>query len=247
MIRIPVAIVFLTAPVWAQPAPAFDAASIKPNKSNDGNSSWHTRTGSIDMRNVSLRDLIEAAFHVKRYQISGGPGWMESDRFDVVARAPGPASDKELMAMLQTLLADRFQLAFHKESKLFPGYALVVAKKGFKLTAVEDVGGHSTNSQSDNKRVHLAVQRSSMPRLAEWLANRLRAPVEDETGIPGVFNFELEWAPENPQAQKPEAELAETGPSLFTALQEQLGLRLEGRKVPAEVLVIDRAELPSEN
>jgi len=241
-----VAIGLLAGRVFAQPtpAPAFDAASIKPNHANDGNSSWHSRTGSIDMRNQSLRGLIRIAYHVKDYQVAGGPNWLDAEHYDIVARSPGPAKDAELELMLRTLLADRFQLAFHKESKLFPGYALMVAKKGFKLTPVEDAGSHSTSS----RKGHLTAQRTSIARLAEFLANNLGMPVEDMTGLTGVFNFELDWTPDNTQAAaKPDSEFAEPGPSLFTALQEQLGLRLETRKIPAEVLVIDWAERPSEN
>jgi uncharacterized protein (TIGR03435 family) len=237
----------LAARAFAQTAapPAFDAASIKLSKAENDGEHWHTRTGSIDMRNLTLRSLIRAAYQVRDYQISGGPGWATSDRFDIVARSSGPADDPELMKMLQTLLADRFQLVFHKEARQFPGYALTVAKKGLKITPVEDNGGHNSKSN----RVHLEATRISMPRFAEWLSVRLGSPVEDRTETAGVFTFELNWTPE-PSArpgEKQEAEFREAGPSIYTAIQDQLGLHLESHKIAADVMVIDRAEKPSEN
>src|SRR5205823_152683 len=110
--------------VAAQPAaaPAFDAASIKLSHEGPGSSSWHSRTASVDMRNQSLRELIKIAYKLKDNQVSGGPPWITNERYDIVARAPGPAKDQELTAMVQTLLADRFQLTFHRETKQFSGY-----------------------------------------------------------------------------------------------------------------------------
>ena len=236
--------VLAAAPVFAQiSAKAFDAASIKPNRSGDNGSSWHTRTGSVDLRNQTLRSLVQIAYRLKDYQVTGGPLWADADRFDIIARAPGPADDPELIDMMKTLLADRFQLAFHKESKQFPGYDLMVTRKGFKLTAVEDAGNHSTNSKGG----HLKATRISMPRFAEWITRVVGQPVEDKTGVQGVFTFEMDWSPANSQPPRPDTEFADAGPSIFTALQEQLGLRLEARKVSGEILVIDRAERPSEN
>src|SRR5689334_6553233 len=114
----------------AQPAaaPAFDAASIKLNPEGPGHSGWHTRTASVDIRNQSLRDLMKIAYKLKDYQVAGGPAWTANERYDILARALGPANDAEMMVMLQSLLAERFHLVFHRETKQFPGYALVVAK-----------------------------------------------------------------------------------------------------------------------
>ncbi len=241
-------LVLCIARAFAQPAaaPAFEAASVKPSKEEAGSSSWNSRPGYLAMHNQTLRALIGIAYQVKDRQLSGGPKWLDSDRFDIEARAAGPARDPQLLAMLQTLLAERFQVALHHESRVFPTYALVVAKGGLKIRPVEGGGGSSTKSG----RGRIATQRISMARLADALSRLLDNPVVDMTGVTGVFDFTLEWAadsmrpPSEPGADVPGAAL---GPSLFTVLQDQLGLKLEARKLPADVLIIDRAEKPSEN
>jgi uncharacterized protein (TIGR03435 family) len=138
--------------------------------------------------------------------------------------------------MMQALLKERFGLAVHHESKSLPGYALVVAKNGFKLNAVEDAGGH----HSSGGHGRLSAQRMSMERLADHLARQLNQPVSDMTDIRGVFNIELSYKESDNQD--------DSEPSIFTAIQEQLGLRLEARKVPVDVVVVDHVErIPAEN
>jgi uncharacterized protein (TIGR03435 family) len=148
------------------PAPAFEAASIKPSKAPEGHSSWHSRTGYIVLQNQTLKQLIQIAYHVKANQVSGGLKWYDSDRFDIEAKSEGPADEAQLMTMLQTLLADRFQLAFHRETALFPGFALVVAKNGLKIRPVDAGEG----SRSNSNRGHLTVERVSMAKFAETLS-----------------------------------------------------------------------------
>src|SRR5580658_5202762 len=130
------AVLFLlqAARVFGQTAPpAFEAASIKPSKAEPGSSSGiPTRTGSISARNVTLKRCIRGAYDVQESQIVGGPKWVDEDRYDIDAKAAGPAGDHDLMAMLQSLLAERFKLAFHRETRQLPGYALVVGKSGLK-------------------------------------------------------------------------------------------------------------------
>src|SRR5215831_12680635 len=121
------AIVFCGTQIYGQtPLPTFEAASVKPNKSITESSSWHSRTGYLVMRNQTLNDLIRIAYQLKADQVTGGPKWLVSDRFDIEARASGPARDPELLVMLQTLLAERFQLKLHRDTKLVSGYALIV-------------------------------------------------------------------------------------------------------------------------
>jgi uncharacterized protein (TIGR03435 family) len=227
-------------------APSFEAASVKPGKANDDSSSWNSRPGYLVMRNQTLNALIRIAYDLKADQVTGGPKWLDSDRFDVEARAAGPAKDPELLAMLQTVLAERFQLKIHRDTKLVPGYAMVVAKGGLKVRPVEADGRPRMNWG----RGRIIAERATMKRLAEALARMLGSPVVDTTGIPGEFSFKLEWAPEN----SPSTSLAGAAPteapigaSLFTVLQQDLGIRLEPRKAPIEVLVIERAEKPTEN
>jgi len=187
---------------------------------------------------------MRGAYDVPEARIFGGPKWVNEDRYDIDAKAAGPADGHELMAMLQSLLADRFQLVFHRETRLLPGYALVVGKKG--LTAKPSAPGSPSRSSSSRRTIE--AESCSMRCLALKLSEVLHLPVSDLTAVEGEFDFKLEFAPEELQARPPSGgEPATPGPSIFAALDEQLGLKLEARKVPTEVLSIDRAEKPSAN
>jgi uncharacterized protein (TIGR03435 family) len=234
----------LIAAGWGQTAaqaPAFEAASIKLSAALDNGTDRSSTPGAMTIRNFSLRSLIRVAYGVKEYQVIGGPKWMDSDRYNINAKAAGPAKDPELVLMLQTLLADRFKVEVHRESKSAPGYALVVAKSGLKIKAIEDSGNDSMSAHGGS----LTAKGASMARLSDWLSRRLNAPVVDTTGIQGVFDFKLEWTPEETTPGTPSS----AGPdfSLVAALQEQLGVKLEARKVSMQLIVVDRAEKPSEN
>lgn len=238
MLRALLPILFLATCALAQP-PAFEAATIKPSRDTPGHTGTHTRTGMVVMTGHTLKSMICTAYHVKESQVTGGPKWIDEDRFDINAKAEGAAQDigddKQLMRMLQTLLADRFQLVFHHEEKIAPTYALVVVKSGLRIKPVEGV----TGSNSNGSRGKLTATGVSMEKLAESLSRQLGTPVTNLTGVPGAFDFTLEWSVEG---DKNDAESA-----LFAALQSQLGLKLEMRKLPVDLLVIDRAEKPSEN
>jgi uncharacterized protein (TIGR03435 family) len=224
--------ILLAAHALAQP-PAFEAAAIKPSKEAVRGITWDTGPGRINVRGT-LKGLIWIAYQVKDFQVSSGPKWLDEDRFEINAKAEGPANDPQLLAMLQTLLADRFQLAIHHEQKIAPAYALVVAKSGLKIKPVEAAG-----SSSKGGRGVLTAKGLTMAKLADRLSRNLDAPVTDLTGAPGAFDFKLEWSIEG---DKDEVQSA-----LFTALQSQLGLKLESRKVPIDMIVVDKAEKPSEN
>jgi len=233
-------------------APAFEVASVKPNKSGTRGGNLNTEPGRLTITNLTLRTCIKAAYHLQDYQLTGGPGWPEAEHYDIVAKAENPAGDDQLMLMLQRLLAERFQLAFHRATKEMPGYALTVGKNGTKLHEVELAGNGWMRNHVDG----LSGQEVSMARLAEVLSGRLGRPVLDQTGIKGVFDLKLAWTPDQSLARNPgegkesaavESASDASGVSIFTALQEQLGLKLEARKVPGEILVIDHIERPSEN
>jgi len=192
----------------------------------------------MSAQNVTVKRCIRSAYDVPEAQILGGPKWTGEDRFQIEAKAPGPAGDHELSIMLRSLLAQRFQLALHRESRTLPGYALVVAKSGLKAKASTSEG----NSRTNSTRRSMDAEGCTMAQLAQKLAEVLHLPVADSTAVSGAFDFQLEWAPEETQAPT-----AASGPSLFAALQEQLGLKLQPGKVPAEVIVIDRVEKPTEN
>jgi uncharacterized protein (TIGR03435 family) len=219
---------------------SFEVASIKPNALGGGQVHMHNSPGRMAAQ-MTTKDLIQQAFGLKEFQVSGGPAWLGRDNYDVVATTATPVvlTGKVLQPYLQSLLADRFHLKYHRETKEFPVYWLVAAKNGIKLTPHTGEGqeGHSSNGDGINER--MTGTKLSMPAFASFLASRLDRPVIDHTGIKGEFDIRLEWSPDQ-SSDAPR-------PSVFTALQEQLGLRLEANKGPVEILVVDSVETPSEN
>jgi uncharacterized protein (TIGR03435 family) len=196
--------------------------------------------GALNATNVSLKKLITYAYDLQDYQITGDAGWMESERYDILAKGePGPDSARLIRQRVQTLLADRFQLAFHRTTKELPTFDLTVAKKGPKLKETT-----ATQMELVTNGHHLTCQKVSMAQFAKvFLQGQLHRSVVDRTELKGEYDFTMDWAPDEAGAEAP----AGDGPSFFTALQEQLGLRVEPGKGPVEILVIDRAERPSEN
>jgi uncharacterized protein (TIGR03435 family) len=223
----------------AQPA-EFEVASVKPNSSGDGRSGTSTSKGQTRMDNVSLRALIQTAFDVRDYSLSG-PSWLDSERFDIVAKIPAAATRVQVPAMLQELLKSRFGMAFHWEPKELSGYALVTAPKGARIQPVESTG-ESSNATGDGM---IQARQVSMEGFARLLERALDRPVQDLTGMPGLFNLDLRWTPDEALAAPSEEVPA---PSLFTALGDQLGLRLRAQKVSIRTLVVDHVErVPSAN
>ena len=217
--------------------PEFEVASVKRNTSGDHRSSTHTSKGEVIMRNVPLKQCIERAYDIKDYALSG-PDWLTSERYDIVAKPPSNTQVEQLQLMLRRLLAERFQLKVHRESKVVSAYALVAGKNGPKLQQVEASGGSHMNSS----RGQMTAQKVSMSQLADFLARQLDRPVVDRTEIKGVFDLKLEWTEESQSTD------GASGPSIFTAVQEQLGLRLQAQKLPVEILVVDNVEkVPTEN
>jgi uncharacterized protein (TIGR03435 family) len=237
-------VLFLTALLAFSQAPeplAFEVASVKPNHSGRGDSHSDSDNDRITCVNMTLKRYIAKAYGVREDQISG-PDWLGSERFDLVAKAPGQMHEADLMKMLQTLLADRFKVALHRENREGRVYALTIAKGGAKLKPVESTGNSSTNTS----RAAMTVKQASMEQVAGALSRHVGFPVVDETGLAGVFDFKLTWDPAADALSSDEAR--DAGPSIFTALQQQIGLKLESRKRPVETLVIDHAErVPTEN
>jgi uncharacterized protein (TIGR03435 family) len=226
--------------------PSFEVASIKPNRTADGSSSTRRGLGQVTMENVSLKKMTLMAYGIpddREYALSG-PDWLTSERFNVLAKYPADTPDAQVRAMLQNMLADRFKLALHKETRQLPTYALVLAKGGSKLKLAE--GG---DSRTNGRPGRLEATKTTVQKLADLLARMMGCPVLNETGLTGAFNFTLEWTPDETirlGAEPPPPSAG--GPSIFSALQEQLGLKLEGRKGPVDVLVVDRVErAPTEN
>ena len=240
--------------------PAFEVASVKPNQSGDRGMSFGRPPGRFTATNVTLKLLITYAYGVSDHQISGGPSWLNSERYDIVAKEPAddPSVARTMpmlhenpgvaktMLMLQTLLSDRFQLRLLRETKELPGYALVVAKNGHKLHE-----GEGTGNGMRIGRGRITTQAISMDNFSKNLGRLPGRPVVDRTALKGKFAFTLEWTPDPSQPTgllgPSPAPVDDSGPSIFTALQEQLGLKLEPQKGPVEILVIDHVEKPSEN
>ena len=231
----------------------FEVASIKPSKPGaDGGGIKPLPGGQTYVAtNVPVKLIIKLMFHLNDRQISGGPGWLETDLYDVEAKADGPHTIDELHVMFQNLLVDRFKLQFHKEMRTLPAYELVVDKSGAKLPE-----NHSPEHFDIPVRPtgfgKLEATHCSMSYFSWILSQRLDRPVIDQTGLAQFYDFKLEWTPEPPPglAGRPDvaANLPPTnGPDIFTALREQLGLKLDSRKGPVEVMVIDNVERPSEN
>ena len=270
-------------PPSAVPASAsFEVASIKPNHSGDRRFFVSWQPGRFNATGMTLKFLITMAYDVKDFQVSGGPSWVNSERYDIDAKEPDsiaqimeklPREQQGLLAdsMLQSLLADRFQLKLTRGTKDMPAYALVVAKNGPKLQEAKPVdtpaeapsgpNGHPHGPMMRMGRGEINGQGVPLSFLASVLSQQLGRTVLDKTELKGNYDLTLKWTPEQGEgmmmagpgpggggpppdgAPPPDA----SGPSIFTALQEQLGLRLEATKAPAEVLTIDHVERPSEN
>ena len=229
-------------------APAFDAASIKPNHSLGGPSSIRFSNGRVTMQYVSLMKLMLNAYGIPddREYMLDGPGWLTSEHFDIAATFPGDTSVPQARMMMQAMLAERFKLVVHREVRQLPTYSLVIARNGPKIHAVE-VGTGSTSTSPG----HLEAHKISMQKLADILARPVGVRVTDSTGLAGVFDFTLQWSPEE-STQMPLRDGAEpagtAATSIFHALEDQLGLRLVAAKGPVEVLVVDHIEkTPTEN
>lgn len=223
------------------PPPAFDAASVKPNTSGSVGGRSETHKGQIVFTNVTLQRIVLEAYNVKDFRLVG-PDWLTNVRFDVTAKYPGDTTTQQRRLMQQTLLAERFHLAIHRESKEMPAFALVAAKNGPKLEAGKPGSGTMNTSAARIEDTGI-----SMAGLADQLARQLERPVADKTGLTGVYNLKLEWTPDDQSAGKGEGEPA-LGASIYSALQDQLGLKLQTQKLPVEVIVVDHiGRIPTEN
>lgn len=240
----------------ANAKPTFDVSTIKPTAPDTrGSSILVGRNGgnTFTTTNTSLKDLIIFAYGIHEKQLSGGPAWMESDRFDITAKpdTEGMPSVDQLRGMLQKLLVERFGLTFHTEKKELSAYALTAAKGGVKITksqltgSLPGFGGRPGN---------IFVANSTMPEFAGFLQARIvDRPVVDQTGLEGRYDLKATWQPDvnqapvagQPPAPAPPAD--ENLPDMFGAFTQQLGLKLEAAKLPVDVMVIDKATKPSEN
>lgn len=295
-VAVPIAFGFIHAPqsraqsqpASNQPLPSFEVASIKPNKGagNDKAALRMMPGGRLMISNLTVKGLIGYAYNVRDFQISGGPGWVNSERFDIEAKGESEPGDpmkmtegqrkhqeEQLKLMMQSLLAERFKLVLQHDSKELPVYALVVAKNGPKLEAAKNqppppapnvegprkMGGNFRGMMMRPGQIE--GRSTPVSFLAQTLSQQLGRTVIDKTGLTGLYDFTLKWQPEQREGQmfrtggdgepgRAPADAASpdaSGPSVFTALQEQLGLKLDSQKGPVEILVIQQVEQPTEN
>jgi len=224
--------------------PRFEVASVKPAGAGRPGGGLVTGNGRLTVASETLKRCIMGAYGLGPQQITGGPPWLDSDRFEIVAKAEHPVDDDAaLMEMLQTLLAERFNLSVHRETRTLSALVLEVARNGPKMEKSEE-GPSSTKATSG---VSVDARSITMKRFAEVLARQTGLLVIDGTGLKGSFNLKVLWRPESPRPTVTGVDDAMERPTLFDALQQQLGLQLESRKMPIEILVIDHAERPSEN
>jgi uncharacterized protein (TIGR03435 family) len=262
-----------------EPSPSFEVATIKPNHSVGQQMSAGFQPGRFTASATTIKRLIAFAYHVKPFQVLGGPSWMSSDKFDIEAKEPDALAEElqklrtdqareKMGLLLQSLFADRFGLKVSHDTKELPVYALVVAKGGPKLqeekpgatnpNVIKDPEGHVVGRDSISVATgHIAGPGLPMGTLVMLLSFQLNRTVLDQTGLKGKYDVTLQWTPDDGTAAMPAGLEGSSpgaapppdssGPSIFTAIQEQLGLKLESTKGPVEVLVIDHIERPSEN
>jgi uncharacterized protein (TIGR03435 family) len=228
--------------------PSFKVATIKPSKADQRGG--HSFQGNrLRFTNITLNDLIAFAYEVHLKQAIGTPAWAGTDKFDIEVKPEGEGmpSGKQWKGMLQKLMADRFKLVFHREMKELPVYALSVGNTGPKLTK-GNPNGIPTLDFGALGTLH-ATDATVSDFTQAMQAVVLDRPVVDQTGLVGRFDFDLNWTPDDSQFAAIEAKVPSLAdaPPLYTAIQEQIGLKLDATKAPAEVLVIDHAEKPFEN
>lgn len=275
-------------PVLAQsPGNTFEVASIKPSDPDTRGTFFRNSPGTLHIVGATIRILIQQAYDVREFQISGGPGWINSDRYDVMAKIESTATPanpadvpdqrkamEQQRERLRALLEERCHLRIHHETKELQAYMLIPAKGGSKLKQAAPAAADQDEKDQDRPRGpflrmgrgQLIGQSIPMEFLVRILAQQLGRPVIDKTGLTGAYDFTLEWTPESgtglgpgfgnsgasipgkepPRLDSPATE-DQNGPSIFAAIQEQLGLNLESRKAPTDIIVIESIEKPSEN
>jgi uncharacterized protein (TIGR03435 family) len=234
------------------PTKTFEAASVRQNTSAETSAGTRSDSDRWTARNLPLKSLLLNAFPIQDAQLIGGPGWLSTDRFDVVAKAATGTSSRDLKVMLQNLLAARFSIKMHIETRSAPIYALVKAKADGQLGPGLHVipsggdrqpGGSVKFDGRPGMASSLSMGGATFTSLAWWLSGQLQRPVVDRTGLDGHFDLKLDYVMPGASAAI-DSDSAQRAPELFTALQEQLGLKLEATRGPVEVLVIDSAEHP---
>lgn len=236
----PLLLICLAGAAASQPV-EFEAASAKPNHCGTAPAGMRLSGSQLTIANAPLQRIVGAAFSIGEDRIDSqltGPAWMPAECYDIAAKLPPGAAMAQLPAMLQALLKTRFGMTFHREIRDVPAYALIVSKGGLKAEPAkpEDRTGFRIRPG------HIESESATMGGLTDKLSRLADRPVVDKTNLTGSYGFRLDWAPDSAVSD------GNSNASLYTAIQEQLGLRLEAQKEPMEVVVIDQiAKVPTEN
>jgi uncharacterized protein (TIGR03435 family) len=242
-------------PMAADADPGLEVATIKPSQPDRPGRAFLWRGNRLTTINTTLMALIGFAYDVQEKQVIGGQDWMNSEKFDIEGKpdTPGTPSREQLRTMVKKLLADRFQLKFHNEKRELPAYVLTTGKTAPKMTK-DDTNLNGLPALFFRQLGDLNVRNATMGDFAHLMQSAvLDRPVVDQTGLAGKWDFQLKWTPDDSQFSgmgmrpPPPSEAADAPPPLFTAIQEQLGLKLESGKAQVDVMVIDRVEHPSAN
>lgn len=226
-------------------AQRFEVVSIRQDNAGPGpgTSANISEGGLVQATNATIRWVIRVAFHLEDRQVLGGPGWLDNDRYDIEAKTGRPErpTPDEVQPMMQNLLAERFHLKYHRETRDMQVYALVSEGKpaaGLKKSEDDAPTSMDTNGAAGSPQ-RLTAKGTTMAQLSNYVGNRLGRFIVDQTGLPAAYDFTLNWT---------QGDAGDSGlPSLVTALHEQLGLKLESKKLPVDVLVIDSIDRPTEN
>jgi len=235
--------VAMAATLGAQ-TPGFDVASVKVSAAGRRGSRIEAPPGSLIMNNVTLLEVVAWAYHVFEYQVTA-PGWMGEQRYDISAKAGSPVEEIELRKMLQGLLAERFQFEMHRQTKEMQAYVMTIAKGGHKMQEASNAGAMDVKP----KGMGATVLRADLDELAAMASKPLQAPVVNETGLKGKWDFTVDatpyLTPEVMANAKSPTDLIGLG---ITAMREQLGIKVESKRVAVQMIVVDRAErIPVEN
>ena len=242
-------------PMAAGADPTFEVATIKPSDPATKGKGFGGPPGHFQTRNTTLNDLIMFSYDVNTKQIVGGPSWMETDKFDIVTGqpdVPGAPNERQIKSMMRKLLVSRFGLKFHEDKKELSAYVLTVAKDGPKLTK-SDGDPNTPHAFFFTKLGNLTVRNATMDDFANGMQGAVfDRPVVNRTGLEGRWNCSLKWTPDETQFQVfgvkiTPNEAADAPPPIFTAIQEQIGLKFDAAKTMVNVMVLDHVEKPSEN
>jgi uncharacterized protein (TIGR03435 family) len=241
--------------------PSFEVASVRAHDTSD-RKNWNTFQaypgGRFTSTNCSPWMLIHYGFQVQPFQISGGPGWIKSKGYDLNAKPAEVHTFDDIPLMLQGVLEDRFKLKYHWETRELPGYELVVIKPGElresilkgecppPLTHLDEIPKDGPCGGLQNSSGHTKGYDLTAGELADSFSWLLSKPISDKTNLAGRYDVELRWTPESVE-MRPDASSEQDAPDIFTAVQEQLGLKLQPAKAPVRVLIIDHIETPSDN